>query len=164
MTAVDITSNTAIEGNILELFKYVVPIDVNRIFERKGIVPGVQSSSNTEKWYKAGQTRTIVFDDNSQANETLESVIEPESFSYTITGFSSILRFFVAKIDGTWTFQSKDGMTAIAWKYSLHPRKTVGYIIIKLFIEKSMQWVLDNALRIIKSDYERSCIFKFATW
>jgi len=100
MTAVDITSNTTINGNILDVFRYVVPI--------------------------------------------------------TITGFSSMLRFIVSKIDGKWTFQSNGGMTTIVWKYSLHPGRIIGYIIISLFIARAMQNVLNDALSIIKMGYEKN--------
>lgn len=155
MSVINVSSSCAINGNVRDVFKYVVPIDVNLIFKRKGIIPGVKSSSNTELWDKAGLTRTILFEDNSSANETLESVIEPESFSYTISSFSSVLRFFVSKISGKWMFQPKDNNAHIFWTYTVHTRGITGYIITLFIIKKSMQKVMNEALRIIKKEYEK---------
>ena len=156
MFVTNVLSNISINGNVHDVFTYVVPIDVNLIFKRKGIIPGVKSSSNTETWNQAGLTRTVVFEDNNTAQEKLESVLAPESFSYTISNFTSVLRVFVSQISGNWIFQTNDNKTHIHWTYSLHAHGIIGHIITQAVIKKSMQMVMDEALRIIKKEYEKT--------
>lgn len=157
MKKINIIAKTQIAGNIKDVFKFIVPIDLNLIFKKKGIIPGVKKTSNTEKWYKAGMTRTVVFDDNNTALEKLESVKEYESFTYQITDFTSILKNFVSKINGEWNFsEDKNNFVKINWKYSLTPKNIFGSFIIRLFIKSNMNAVLKNALQIINENYNKN--------
>ena len=157
MKSISIIAKIRIKGDIKDIFQYIVPIDLNLIFKKKGLIPGVKSTSNIEKWYKAGMTRTVFFDDNNTALERLESVKEYESFSYEITDFTSILKNFVSKINGEWKFhQDENDYVSIIWEYCLTPKNIYGSIIIKLFIKANMNAVLKNALQIIKENYGRN--------
>jgi len=157
MKKIDIVTKTQIAGNIKDVFQFIVPIDLNLIFKKKGIIPGVKKTSNTEKWYKAGMTRTVLFEDNSTATEKLIDVSEFSSFSYNITNFTSLLRYFVAQINGKWIFTEEDNnITNIVWTYTLIPRNIIGSLTISLIIKSNMNLVLNNALQIINDNFAKN--------
>jgi len=157
MKKIDIVTKTQIAGNIKDVFQFIVPIDLNLIFKKKGIIPDVKKTSNTEKWYKAGMTRTVLFEDNSTATEKLIDVSEFSSFSYNITNFTSLLRYFVAQINGKWIFTEEDNnITNIVWTYTLIPRNIIGSLTISLIIKSNMNLVLNNALQIINDNFAKN--------
>lgn len=157
MNKINIVVSEKISGNIENVFRYVVPVDLHIIFKKKGFIPGVISTSNKEKWYFPGMSRTVMFDDGSSAFETLTGVIEFESFTYKISQFTSIFKYLIFEINGRWNFKNMNNeKTEIYWEYSLSPRNFFCSIVIFLFVKRSLTFVLKNALNILKDNIENN--------
>jgi hypothetical protein len=156
MKNISIVASIIINGNIKQVFEYVVPIELSVIFKKTGFIPGVKSTTNKEKWYVPGMTRTVIFDDNTSASERLTSVTEFESFTYVINQFTSSLKYMLLQIDGRWDFKNRDSKTEIVWEYSLTPRNMFSSFIIHLILKRSLGQVLEKALNIIKENIENN--------
>ncbi len=147
---VQININTSKE----KTFNYIVPIDLSHIFKGYKNLPAVVRTSNKEKWFKAGQSRTVFFDDSTIAKETLVEVIPSTSFSYKIEDFNSSLKYITKRIDGKWVFTEKDNKTYINWTYEVNTRNIFSRIVFHIAVKKKLKRVLENALAIIKDDLE----------
>ena len=138
-----------------ETFWYIVPIDLSHIFKKYRYLPGVVSTSVTDKWRTPGLSRTVSFSDGSSARETLISVTEPDEFSYKIDSFTSVLRLLAREIHGTWEFTTNtDGHTAITWTYEIIPTNTVASLVLRAIVIKDIRRFLERALITIKQDLE----------
>jgi hypothetical protein len=157
MKKINVIVTDIINGNIENVFKYVMPVDLNIIFKKKGFIPGVISTSNKDKWYFPGMSRTVMFDDGSSAFETLTDVIEFKSFTYKINQFTSILKYLIFEINGKWFFKNiNNEKTEIYWEYSLSPQNIFCSILISLFVKRDLAFVIKNALNIIKNNIEKN--------
>lgn len=107
-------------------FDTIMPIDLSSIFERSGPLPGVVGvRGQTGAWTEAGQTRTVLLSDGSEAREQLTRVDRPERFAYVVGGFTGPLRHLVADVEGEWSFygDEADGETTVRWTYAFRPRR-----------------------------------------
>jgi len=148
---VTITINTSIDS----AFNYIVPVNLSHIFKRYKRMPAIIKTNEPEKWFKAGLTRTIFFEDGSTSKEKLLTVIPHTSFSYEIDSFTSQLRFFAKRIEGKWLFiDLGNRQTKIEWTYIIVPKNSIARILIKMIVVKDMVWLLNNALSILKEDLE----------
>jgi hypothetical protein len=153
LNKINIVVSNTISENIENVFKYVVPIDLHIIFKKKGFIPGVISTSNKEKWYVPGMSRIVMFDDGSSVFEKLTGVLEFESFTYKINQFTSVLKYLIYEINGKWNFKNiNNKKTEIYWEYSLSLHNIFCSIIVFLFVKRSLNFVLDNALNILKNN------------
>ncbi|WP_298148574.1 hypothetical protein [Flavobacterium sp.] len=136
-------------------FNYIVPIDLSHIFKKYKRFPAIIKTDEKELWIKPGLTRTVYFEDGTTAKESLLTVVEGDSFSYQIVGFTSQLRFLAKKVEGSWKFtELENRQTKIEWTYRIIPKNFVARFIIKSFILKDINGLLNNALFIIKKDLE----------
>jgi hypothetical protein len=128
-----------IRKNISDVFDYVLPIDLSHIFKRCRYIAGVEKTSITSDWRRAGLTREVYFKDGSRAEEYLETVNEPYSFKYRISKFTSLLRFLVKEINGELVFtEVNTHSTKIDWTYSLVPQNhTAAFIVRQIVIKDS---------------------------
>ncbi len=150
-TKIIMTVNAPIDS----AFNYIVPVDLSHIFRRYKNLPAITKTDETEKWIKAGLTRTIYFEDGSISKETLISVVPHSSFSYKVENFTSQLRFLAKRIEGDWVFtELSNGQTKIEWTYKIVPKNFLARGLIKLVLLKNIRGLLTNALTILKADLE----------
>lgn len=136
-------------------FNYIVPVDLSHIFKRYKNLPAIIKTNETEKWNKAGLTRTVFFEDGSTSAESLLTVVPYSSFSYKIENFTSQLRFLAKRIEGNWVFTDLgNGQTKIEWTYTIIPKNFITRQLIKLFLLKNVTTLLNHALTILKEDLE----------
>lgn len=136
-------------------FNYIVPVDLSHIFKRHKRFPAITKTNETEKWVKAGLTRTIFFEDGSTSKESLLTVIPHTSFSYRIENFTSQLRFLAKRIEGDWAFINLgNNQTKIEWTYKVVPKNFVARGLINLFLMKDINGLLTNALTTLIEDLE----------
>ena len=79
-TKIIMTINAPIDS----AFNYIVPVNLSHIFKRYKNLPAIVKTNETEKWNKAGLTRTVFFEDGSTSSENLLTVVPHSSFSYKI--------------------------------------------------------------------------------
>lgn len=150
-TKVIMTINAPIDS----CFNYIVPVDLSRIFKKYKNLPAIIKTDETEKWIKAGLTRTVYFEDSSTSKETLMTVVPHSSFSYKIENFTSQLRFLAKRIEGDWIFKDLgNGQTKIEWTYRIVPKNFFARGLINLVLLKNINGLLINALTILKTDLE----------
>lgn len=144
-----------IDAQIDSTFNYIVPVDLPHIFKKYKNLPAVIRTDETEKWIKAGLTRTVYFEDGSTSKETLVTVVPHFSFSYKIENFTSQLRFLARRIEGAWIFTDLgNGQTKIEWTYKIVPKNILARGLINLALLKNVKALLTNALTILKADLE----------
>jgi len=150
-TKIVMTINAPIDS----AFNYIVPVELSHIFKRYKNLPAITKTDETEKWIKAGLTRTVYFEDGSTSKETLLTVVAHSSFSYKIENFTSQLRFLAKRIEGDWVFTDLgNGQTKIEWTYKIVPKNFFARGFINLLLLKNIKGLLTNALTILKDDLE----------
>jgi hypothetical protein len=146
-----ITINAPIDST----FNYIVPVKLSHIFKKYKNLPAITKTDETEKWIKAGLSRTVYFEDGSTSKETLLTVIPYSSFSYQIENFTSQLRFLAKRVEGNWIFTDlSNGQTKIEWTYKIIPKNFFARGLINLALLKNVKGLLINALKILKDDLE----------
>ena len=146
-----------IDAPIDSAFNYIVPVDLSHIFKKYKNLPAITKTDETERWIKAGLTRTVYFEDGSTSKETLLTVVPHSSFSYKIESFTSKLRFLAKRVEGNWVFTDLgNGQTKIEWTYIIVPKNFITRGIIKLALLKNVKGLLTNALTILKTDLEKA--------
>lgn len=144
-----------VNAPIDSVFNYIVPVELSHIFKRYKRIPAITKTNETEKWNKAGLTRTVFFEDGSTSQETLLTVVPHTSFSYKIENFTSQLRFLAKRVDGDWLFTDLgNGQTKIEWTYKVAPKNFIARGLIKIVLLKDIEGLLNNALTILKEDLE----------
>ncbi|TJY67175.1 SRPBCC family protein [Sphingobacterium alkalisoli] len=150
-TKIVMTINAPIDA----AFNYIVPVDLSHIFKRHKNLPAIIKTDETEKWIKAGMTRTVYFEDGSTSKEKLLTVVPHTSFSYQIEDFTSQLRFLAKRIEGDWIFTDlSNGQTKIEWTYKIVPKNIFARGLINLVVLKNIKGLLTNALTTLKADLE----------
>lgn len=151
-TKIVMTINAPIDG----AFNYIVPVELSHIFKKYKNLSAILKTDEKEKWFKAGLTRTVYFEDGSTSKETLLTVIPNTSFSYRIEDFTSQLRFLAKRIEGDWVFTDLgNGQTKIEWTYKIVPKNFFARGLINLVLLKNIKGLLTNALTILKTDLEK---------
>jgi hypothetical protein len=152
-TKIVMTINAPIDS----AFNYIVPVELSHIFKKYKNLPAIIKTDEKEKWFKAGLTRTVYFEDGSTSKETLLTVVPYTSFSYRIEDFTSQLRFLAKRIEGDWIFTDLgSGQTKIEWTYKIVPKNFIARGLINLALLKNVKGLLTNALIILKSDLEEN--------
>ena len=150
-TKIAMTINAPIDS----AFNYIVPVDLSHIFKKHKNLPAIIKTDETEKWIKAGLTRTVYFEDGSTSNETLLTVVPHTSFSYRIEDFTSQLRFLAKRIEGDWIFTDLGkGQIKTEWTYKIVPKNIFARGLINLVLLKNIKGLLTNALTTLKTDLE----------
>jgi hypothetical protein len=120
-----------------QAFNYILPVSLSSIFRRYKFFPAVIKTNETQSWNKPGLMRTVFFDDGTTAIEHLTTVRNFEYFDYVVTRFTSLLRFLIVEILGSWKFETDGDNTEIIWKYELVAKNAMS------------EWVLQNILKKI---------------
>lgn len=152
----EVTVTIDMNNNLEDSYSYIVPFELNHIIKETGMLSGVDSTSNKEIWFKPGSSRTIYFHDGNTAFETLLTVEQNKGFSYVVEDFSSILRLFAKRVEGSWVFtENKDGTVHIEWTYKLISKSWFARRVLNNFVMNDVEQMLNNALLIIKDDLEK---------
>lgn len=145
-----------------QTFEYIVPMDLEHIFERYKNIPAVDSTSNTTAWYKAGMQRTVYFDDGTSSEEILLSVTPHSGFTYKVTGFTNSLRGLIKQINGSWKFMEKEnGKINIEWTYEFVPRNFFARFLVNAVVKKRVKTPMMNALNVMKKELESGNLYQY---
>ena len=137
-------------------FDYIQPVSLSAIFPGYNSIPAILKTNETEKWTKAGLTRTVTFADGNTASESMLHVDYPNYFSYRIDHFTSEgLNSLVEKVDGAWVFIAvEEKKVLIDWRYIITPRSDEAAKIINEHLLPDFQGMLEQAMRISKKNLE----------
>jgi hypothetical protein len=140
-----------------QAFGVIVPIDLPRIFKGFGPLPAVVGTrSQTGGWDAAGQTRTVLLSDDSQAQELLTAYEFPRRFAYTVGRFTGILRHFAKEAHGEWWFEPAPTGTSIRWRYAFVSRSFLTAPVVWLITKSLWRCYMERALQLSKAEVEAS--------
>jgi hypothetical protein len=147
---------TTVTANQAAVFEYIVPIDLASIFTGYGPLPSITGTQNqVGAWDTAGQTRTVHFSDRSSAQERLTKYEHPGYFSYTVSNFTSLLRFLTTSAHGEWWFTVGTlGQTHIKWRYEFNARSVLAVPALWLIINILWRNYMHQALQLSKAQVE----------
>ncbi|MGH8460578.1 MAG: SRPBCC family protein [Stenotrophobium sp.] len=151
------TVEIRVEAAQARTFEHIVPIDLTTIFTGFGPLPAVTGTqSQVGAWDAAGQTRTVHLSDGSSANERLDQYRHPDYFSYTVSGFTGVLRFLATSADGEWWFSSTaSGQTQIKWRYAFNSSSALTAPILWFITTFLWRGYMRKALRLSAAQVER---------
>jgi hypothetical protein len=160
MSLLSATVKTTVTANQADTFEHIVPIDLTSIFKGYGPLPSVTSTQNqVGDWDTAGQTRTVHLSDNSSAQELLTKYEHPHYFSYTVSGFTNLLRFLTTSANGEWWFTiGSSGQTDIKWRYAFNARSVLAMPVLWLITNILWRNYMRKALQLSKAQIENSTI------
>jgi hypothetical protein len=134
------------------VYPALIHCDAVRVFRPVGALPGVAAVQlHNNRWGHQGDTRTITLTDGSTAHEALTAVIAPDSFTYTVSAYTSVLRLLVSRGESTFTCSpTTSGGTLITWTYAYTPRsalvRPLVWLVRVLLWEHYMTAAFDRAL------------------
>ncbi|MEM1337539.1 MAG: SRPBCC family protein [Bacteroidota bacterium] len=145
-----------------ETFEYIVPIPLEHIFQPYKNIPGIDSTSNKEAWYKPGMSRTVFFDDGTSSEETLLSITPHSAFTYKVNGFTNSLKGLIKQINGSWTFtEIENDKIHIEWTYEFVPKNFFARFLINTVVKKRMKTPMTNALSVMKNELESDNLYRY---
>lgn len=151
MSLLSATVKTTVHANLTSTFEHIVPIDLTSIFTGYGPLPAVVSiQKQLGDWNTVGETRTVYLSDHSSVQEQLTTYEYPSYFSYTVSQFTSSLRFLIHSAEGEWWFSpTPSAGTDIQWRYTFIARSPLAYpllwIIAKFLWRNYMNQVLQRS-------------------
>jgi hypothetical protein len=148
---------TTIEAPADIAFEHIVPIDLPSIFTGYGPLPAVtRTRDQSGSWDATGRSRTVEFSDGSSARESLTGHEYPTRFTYRITGFTGVLRFFASEALGEWNFERVAGgrSTKVRWRYEFVSRAKVLRPLVGVFTRKLWRGYMAQALSLAKEQVE----------
>jgi hypothetical protein len=156
MSLLSATVKTTVTANQADAFEHIVPIDLTSIFKGYGPLPSVTGTQNQiGGWDTAGQTRTVHLSDNSSAQEVLTKYEHPHYFSYTVSNFTSLLRFLTTSANGEWWFSIGTlGQTNIKWRYEFNARSILAVPVLWLITNILWRNYMHKALQLSKAQVE----------
>lgn len=157
MSLLSATVEADIKANQSIVFEHIVPIDLASIFKGYGPLPAVTSTQNqTGAWSAAGQTRTVLLSDGSSARELLTKYEYPHYFSYTVSGFTGVLRFLTHSANGEWWFNSdaSSDKTHVKWRYAFNARSIFSVPVLWFIVKMLWHGYMNKALALSKFQIE----------
>ena len=134
------------------VYPALIHCDAVRVFRPVGALPGVAAVQlDNDRWGNQGDTRTITLTDGSTAREALTAVAAPDSFTYIVSAYTSILRLLVSRGESTFSCSpTSTGGTLITWTYAYTPRsalvRPLVWLVRVLLWERYMTAAFDRAL------------------
>jgi len=158
MRSLSATVHTDVAVSQITAFDYNVPIDLTSIFTGYGPLPAVIGTKNqTGAWDGVGQTRTVLLSDGSSAQEILTNYERPNYFSYTVSGFTGMLRFLITTANGEWWFSSPSSdQTHIKWRYAFNARSALAVPVLWFITNVLWRNYMHKALRLFKAQVEHN--------
>jgi hypothetical protein len=140
-----------------QAFGGIVPIDLRSIFAGFGPLPAVTGvTDQVGGWDATGQTRTVMLSDGSSAKEEITGYEPPHYFSYTVSGFTGVLRFITTSADGEWWFEPVSGAkTHIKWRYAYNPRNVVVIPLLWFVVNVLWRGYMKKALSLSKRQIDQ---------
>ena len=157
MRALSATVKVDINANQSAAFEHIVPVDLASIFTGYGPLPAVTGTQDqTGGWDAAGQTRTVLLSDGSSAQELLTRYDYPHYFSYTVHGFTGVLRWLTTSANGEWWFNgdASSGKTHITWRYAFNKRSVLAAAVLWLVANLLWRGYMFKALTLAKLQVE----------
>ncbi|MDQ1540544.1 MAG: hypothetical protein QOH29_1270 [Actinomycetota bacterium] len=120
---VDVTVTTWIDAPPAVSFDVIVPIDLETIFKRWLLLPGVRGvRDQSGPWDAAGRTRIVELGDGTEVPEQLTRVEPRRSFAYRVGPFPRPLGLLATAAEGEWLFSPERAGTSVRWTYRFFPR------------------------------------------
>jgi hypothetical protein len=156
MTSLATTVETAVDAPREQAFSTIASIDVSTIFTGYGPLPAVTGVlDQVGEWDAAGQTRSVTLSDGSSARERLTGYKSPGYFSYTVSGFTGVLRFLTTSADGEWWFEPvSETKTHIKWRYAYDPRNAIAVPLLWFIVNVLWRGYMRKALSLSKCQIE----------
>lgn len=157
MSLLSATVEADIKANQSVVFEHIVPIDLASIFRGYGPLPAVTNTQNqTGAWDAAGQTRTVLLSDGSSARELLTKYEYPHYFSYTVSGFTGVLRFLTTSANGEWWFNSDalSSKTHVKWHYAFNARSIFAAPVLWFIVKILWYGYMNKALALARLQVE----------
>ena len=146
------TVETIIDAPREQAFLGIVPIDLSSIFTGFGPLPAVTGvTDQVGGWDAVGQTRSVTLSDGSSAKEEITEYRNPQYFSYTVSGFTGVLRFLTTSANGEWWFEPvSEVSTHIKWRYAYHSRNVVAIPLLWFIVNVLWRGYMKKALSLSK--------------
>jgi hypothetical protein len=132
------------------LFARFIPIKLEDILKAYGPVPAVVGTSDqTGPWDVVGSSRTVRRSDGSHASERVTRCETPETFGYTVSGFTNPVRFLAREARGVWTFaEAPDGGggTDVTWTYTFAARSPIHAAVLAPVVRFAWRGFMARAL------------------
>lgn len=156
MSSISATIEMEVNADRTEAFEHIVPIDLTTIFTGYGPLPAVTATQNqTGAWDATGQTRTVQLSDCSSAQESLTGYEHPRYFSYTLGGFTGVLRFLTTSAHGEWWFDGvAAGRTDIKWRYVFNARSVFAVPVLLFVVKVLWRSYMRKALLLTRQQIE----------
>jgi hypothetical protein len=157
MNTFSATVQIEMDASLEETFQTIVPIDLPTVFPGYGPLPAVKGTRNqTGGWDAAGQTRTVLLSDGSSANEIMTKYEYPRYFSYTVSGFTGILRWLTPSANGEWWFEKgpRPNTTHIRWRYAFNIRSLLSAPVLWLITTVLWRGYMRKSLMLCKAQVE----------
>jgi hypothetical protein len=127
------------------LWARFIPVKLEDILHGYGPVPAVTGTSDqTGPWDVVGSSRTVHLSDGSSATERVTRCEAPQTFGYTVRGFTNPVRFLAREARGVWVFEERG---EVRWTYAFAARSPVHALVlapvVKLFWRGFMRRALD---------------------
>jgi hypothetical protein len=150
------TVEAIVNGPREQVFPTIASIDLSSIFTGFGPLPAVTGvTDQVGGWDSAGQTRSVMLSDGSSASESLTEYRHPAYFSYTLGGFTNVLRFLTTSANGEWWFESiSEAKTHIRWRYAFKPRSVVTVPLLWFVANALWRGYMNKALALSKRQVE----------
>jgi hypothetical protein len=112
-----------------QAFAFTLPAPLPAIFSRWwGPLPPIVDVDGPEPWGEVGEVRRIRTADGASMREELLSVDAPNRFTYRLTEVA--LRFLVASVDGSWSFEPVGTGTRVEWSWTIHSASDVASFVL----------------------------------
>lgn len=143
-------------------FLGIMPIDLSSIFTGFGPLPAVTGvTDQAGGWDAAGQTRTITLSDGSSAKEVITEYKHPHYFSYTVSGFTGVLRFITTSANGEWWFEPiSEDRTHIRWRYAYKSRNVIVTPLLWFIVNVLWKGYMEKALSLSKRQIESNVVLQ----
>jgi hypothetical protein len=139
-----------------QAFSGIIPIDLSSIFTGFGPLPAVTGvTDQVGGWDAVGQTRSVTLSDGSSAKEEITGYKHPQYFSYTVSGFTGVLRFITTSANGEWWFEPvPEAKTLVKWRYAYHPCNVVTTPLLWFIVNVLWRGYMKKALSLSKRQIE----------
>jgi hypothetical protein len=132
------------------LFAWFIPIELPRILHRYGPIPAVvRTSGQSGPWDVVGSGRTVHLGDGSTARERVTGCERPQSFAYTVDGFSGPVRHLVREGRGRWRFEpaaDDPDATEVRWTYAFEARSRAAALLLTPVVKLAWRGFMRRAL------------------
>ena len=153
MARIAVEIETIVDAPLAHSFDMIVPIDLSKIFTGHMGLPAVTGQKDlVGDWDEAGQTRTVLLSDNSEAQERLLGYDRPNGFNYQVSDFTGSLRFLAKRDEGEWWFtELGNGRTKVRWEYAFIPASVIATPVITFVAKFLWRGYMKKALANCKA-------------